>query len=89
MLKGPGRIWSDSRGVIDKVAEIGRIETRDCPIDSRDSDMLCLSSGRTSSKLVAQHGLPLSDGVSASSAAPVLLLWQQVNWVSVAPLMTF
>ena len=79
---------SDSDGVTGKVAEIGRIETRDCSVDSRNSCVLYLSSGKTSSKPFEQHGLPLSNGVSASPAAFVLALWQQVDRVSVSPLRT-
>ncbi|MDE0425670.1 MAG: hypothetical protein OXN25_12470 [Candidatus Poribacteria bacterium] len=82
-------VWSDSDGVIGKVAEIGRIETSDRPINSRNSDVLCLSSGITSSKLVEQHNLPLSDGISAPSAAPVLVLRQQLDWTSTVPGRTF
>ncbi|MYC77669.1 hypothetical protein F4X10_18045 [Candidatus Poribacteria bacterium] len=79
---------NDSQGITGKVAEIGRIETRDCSIDSRDSCVLYLSSGKTSSKPFEQHDSPLSDGVSASPAVLVLELWQQVDRVSVFPLRT-
>ena len=41
--------------------------------------MLSLLSGRTSSKSVAQHDLPLSDGVSVSPVVPVWGLWQQIR----------
>jgi hypothetical protein len=85
-VKGTGRIWNDSRGATGEVAEMGRIETKGCSINSRDSCVLCLSSGRTSSKLVEQHGLLLSNGVSASPAVPVLALWQQVEGISIFPL---
>ncbi|MDE0013715.1 MAG: hypothetical protein OXU36_21420 [Candidatus Poribacteria bacterium] len=78
-VRGAGEFLNDSDGATGKVAEIGRIETRDCPINSWNSDELCLSSGITSSKSVEQHGLPLSDGTSASPAAPVLGLWQQIE----------
>ena len=61
---------------------------RDCSIDSRNSCVLCLSSGKTSSKPFEQHELSLFDGVSASPAVLVLVLWQQVDWVSVSPLRT-
>lgn len=84
-----GKTWNDSNGATDKVAEIGRIETTDCSIDSRDSCVLYLSSGRTSSKPFEQHGLSLPGGVSASPAVPVLALWQQVDRVSVSPSRTF
>lgn len=87
-IKGTRRVWNDSRGVKGEVAEIGRIETSGCPINSRNSDVLCLSSGITSSKSVEQHNLPLSDGISASLAAPVLGLWQQLDWTLVAPFRT-
>lgn len=80
-VKGNGRIWDASRAKTGKVTEIGRLETRDCSIDSRDSYVLCLSSGKTSSKSVEQHGLPLSEGVSVSSVVAVLALWQH-EWVS-------
>lgn len=71
-IKGTRSVWRDSDGVTDEVAEIGRIETSDCPINSRNSDVLCLSSGITSAKSVEQHDLPLSDGVLVSSAVLVL-----------------
>lgn len=87
-VKGAGEFLNDSHGVTGKVTEIGRIETRDCSSNSRDSCMLYLSSGKTSSKPFEQHGSPLSDGASASPAASVLGLWQQVAWVSVSPLRT-
>ena len=88
-VSGAGEFLNDSQGITGKVAEIGRIETRDCSIDSRDSCALYLSSGKTSSKSFEQHELSLSDGVSASSAAPVWVLWQQVDRVSVSPIRTF
>lgn len=73
-VSGTGEFLNDSDGATGKVTEIGRIETRDCSMDPRDSCVLCLSSGRTSSKPFEQHGLLCSDGVSASPAAPVLAL---------------
>lgn len=85
-VKGAGGFLNDSEGATGKVTEIGRIETRDCSSDSRDSCVLYLSSGRTSSKPFEQHELSPSDGVLASPAASVLVLWQQVDWVSVSPL---
>ena len=88
-VRGTGEFLNDSHGVTGKVAEIGRIETKDCSIDSRNSCVLYLSSGKTSSKPFEQHGSPLSDGVSASPAASVLVFWQQVDRVSVSPLRTF
>ena len=87
-VKGAGELLNDSHGVTGKVTEIGRIETRDCSSNSRDSCMLYLSSGKTSSKPFEQHGSPLSDGASTSPAASVLVIWQQVAWVSVSPLRT-
>lgn len=87
-VSGAGEFLNDSHGVTGKVAEIGRIETRDCSIDSRDSCVLYLSSGKTSSKPFEQHELSLCDGVSASPAVLALVLWQQVDWVSVSPLRT-
>jgi hypothetical protein len=81
-----GEFLNDSHGVTGKVTEIGRIETSVCSIDSRNSCVLYLSSGRTSSKSFEQHGLSLSDGVSASPAASVSVLWQQGDRVSVSRL---
>ena len=78
-VKGTGEFLNDSHGVTGKVTEIGRIETRDCSSDSRDSCGLYLSSGKTSSKSFEQHGSPLSDGASASPAVSVLVIWQQVD----------
>ena len=88
-VSGAREFSNDSDGITGKVAEIGRIETRDCSSNSRDSCVLYLSSGKTSSKPFEQHGSPLSDGVSASPAAPVSMLWQQVDRVSVSPIRTF
>lgn len=88
-VSGAGEFLSDSHGVTGKVTEIGRIETRDCSINSRDSCVLYLSSGRTSSKSFEQHGLSLSDGASALPAASVWVIWQQVDRVSVSPTRTF
>ena len=88
-VRGTGEFLNDSHGVTGKVAEIGRIETKDCSIDSRNSCVLYLSSGKTSSKPFEQHGSPLSDGVSVSPAASVLVFWQQDDRVSVSPLRTF
>ena len=87
-IKDTRSVWRDSDGVTDEVAEIGRIETSDCPINSRNSDVLCLSSGITSAKSVEQHDLPLSAGVSAAFAAPVAVPWQQLNRASVFPFRT-
>ena len=72
-VRGVGEFSSDSDGATGKVAETGSTETRDCSIDSRDSCVLYLSSGRTSSKPFEQHGLSLSDGASALPAVPVLV----------------
>ena len=77
---------NDSHGATGKVTESGRIEMRDCAIDSRNSCALYLSSGKTNSKSFEQHELPLSDGISASPAVRVWMLWQQVDWVPVSPL---
>ena len=85
-VSGTGEFLKDSQGVTGKVAEIGRIETRDCSIDSRDSWVLYLSSGKTSSKPFEQHELSLPDGVSASPAVFALVFWQQVDWGWVSPL---
>jgi len=68
-----------------KTAGIGRIEMRDCSINSRSSGVLCLSFGRTSSKPFEQHDSPLSDGVPVSLIASALVLWQQVDRASVSP----
>ena len=87
-VKGAGEFLNDFHGVTGKVTEIGRIETRDCSRDSRDSCVLYLSSGKTSSKPFEQHELLPSAGVSASPAVSVLVLWQQVDWVSVSPIRT-
>jgi hypothetical protein len=84
-----GEFLNDSHGVTGKVTEIGRIETRDCSIDSFNFCALYPSSGRTSSKSFEQHGLPLFDGVSASPAASVSVIWQQVDRVAVSPTRTF
>ena len=73
-VSGTGKLLNDSHGATGKVTERGRIETRDCAIDSRNSCVLYLSSGKTSSKPFEQHESPLSDGVSVSSAAPVLAI---------------
>ena len=73
-VRGTGEFLNDSDGATGKVTERGRIETRDCAIDSRNSCVLYLSSGKTSSKSFEQHGLSLSDGVSASPAVLVLVL---------------
>ena len=88
-VRGAGEFLKDSHGTTGKVTEIGRIETKDCSIDSRNSCALYLSSGKTSSKSFEQHGSPLSDGISALPAASVLVIWQQVDRVSVSPLRTF
>lgn len=88
-VSGAGEFLNDSHGVTGKVAEIGRIETRDCSINSFNSCALYLSSGRTSSKSFEQHGLLLPDGVSAVPAASVSVIWQQVDRVSVSPTKTF
>lgn len=87
-VRGTGEFLNDSHGVTGKVAEIGRIETRDCSINSRNSCALYLSSGKTSSKSFEQHELSPSDGVPASPAVLVLVRWQQVDWVSISPLRT-
>lgn len=87
-VKGAEEFLNDSDGATGKVTEIGRIETRDCSSNSRDSCELYLSSGKTSSKSFEQHESPLSDGASASPAASVLVIWQQVDWVSISPLRT-
>ena len=81
-----GKFLNDSHGAIGKVTEIGRIEVRDWSIDSRDSWVLYLSSGKTSSKSFEQHELSLPDGVSASPAVLALVFWQQVDWEWVSPL---
>ena len=73
-VRGTGGSLNDSHGATGKVTESGRIEMRDCAIDSRNSCVLYLSSGKTSSKPFEQHESPLSDGVSASPAAPALAI---------------
>lgn len=73
-VRGTGEFLNDSHGVTGAVTEIGRIETRDCSTDSRDSCVLYLSSGRISSKPSEQHELSLPDGVSALPAVPVRVL---------------
>ena len=88
-VSGAGEFLSDSHGVTGKVTETGRIETRDCSIDSFNFCVLYPSSGRTSSKSFEQHGLLLPDGVSAVPAASVSVIWQQVDRVSVSPIKTF
>ena len=88
-VSGTGEFLNDSHGVTGKVTEIGRVETRDCSIDSRNSCALYLSSGRTSSKPSEQHELSLPDGISASPAASALVPWQQVERVSTSPVKTF
>ena len=87
-VRGTGEFLNDSHGVTGKVTESGRVEMRDCAIDSRNSCALYLSSGKTSSKSFEQHELSLPDGVSASPAVLVWMLWQQVDWVPVSPLRT-
>ena len=87
-VSGAGEFLNDSHGVTGEVAEIGRTETRDCSIDSRNSCVLDLSSGKTSSKSFEQHELSLPDGISVSPAVLVWVRWQQVDWVSVSPLRT-
>ena len=71
-VSGAGEFLNDSQGVTGKVVEMGRIETRDCSINSRNSCVLYLSSGKTSSKSFEQHELSLSDGIPAS---PAVLVW--------------
>ena len=87
-VRGTGEFLNDSHGAAGEVTESGRIEMRDCAIDSRNSCALYLSSGKTSSKSFEQHELSLSDGVPVSPAVLVLVRWQQVDWVSVSPLRT-
>lgn len=88
-VRGTGEFLNDSHGATGKVTEIGRIEIRDCTVDSCNSCVLYLPSGKTSSKSFEQHELPLADGISALLAVSVLVLWQHVDRVSASPTKTF